>query len=229
MTVTQTEIDTLAEYCELHLGDPQLWKTPAGYPRSLAFCIIDAIYSTGSHYAAVVNVIRKYEAAHGTEDGASALLSSITNAGGPRGWATAIVDNMKPAHTRPGAPLKAAIIEQAARLMTGQSIDTVGDLVACVAAHPNNNPVHTGWKCLPSQSSGVTYNYLLILAGLPSVKPDRMVLRFLADVLGEPARRTLTTQRAVALITSTAEQLNVSPQALDHIAWRAASGRKLID
>lgn len=229
VTVSQTEIDTLVAYCNDQLGDPQLWKTPEGYPRSLALCIIDAVYSTGSHYSAVVNVINSYKAAHGSRDGARALMSSITSAGGPRGWATTVVDNVKPAHTRPGAPLKAAIIEQAAELMTGLGIDTVDDLVARVAAQPDDNPVHSGWKRLPSQSSGITYNYLLILAGLPSVKPDRMVLRVLADALGEPAERALTSQRAVELITRTAERLDVSPRTLDHIAWRAASGRELTD
>lgn len=87
MAVTQTEIDTLVEYCNVHLGDPQLWTTPEGYPKSLALCIIDAIYSTGSHYTSVINVIQKYKAVHGTQDGARALSSSITQAGGPREWA----------------------------------------------------------------------------------------------------------------------------------------------
>ena len=39
-----------------------------------------------------------------------------------------IVQNRKPAHTRPGAPLKAEIIEQAAQLMIDLGIHTVPDL-----------------------------------------------------------------------------------------------------
>lgn len=227
MTISQSEIDALVDYCNTHLGDPQLWKTPAGYPDSLALCIIDSLYSTGSHYTSVIHVIERYKAAHGTQDGARALSASIADAGGPREWATTIVNNRKPAHTRPGAPLKADIIEQAAALMTRLEIDTVDDLVVRVAATPFDNPVHKGWKRLPSQSSGVTYNYLLILAGLPSVKPDRMVLRFLATALGDDVE--LSTQKAVDLITQTAAQLNINPRTLDHIAWRAASGRELTD
>ncbi|OFE17159.1 hypothetical protein BA895_16965 [Humibacillus sp. DSM 29435] len=227
MAVTQTEIDTLVEYCNVHLGDPQLWTTPEGYPKSLALCIIDAIYSTGSHYTSVINVIQKYKTVHGTQDGARALSSSIAHAGGTREWATTVVGNLKPAHTRLGAPLKADIIQQAAQLITSLDIDTVDDLVARVADKPLDNPVHAGWKRLPSQSSGITYNYLLILAGLPSVKPDRMVLRFLAAALGDTVE--LSSQKAVELITETADHLNISPRSLDHIAWRAASGRELTD
>jgi hypothetical protein len=227
VVISQSEIDTLIEYCNTHLGDPQLWKTPGGYPQSLALCIIDTLYSTGSHYTSVVNVIRNYQAEHGSRDGARALAASIVAAGGPRAWATTVVDNLKPAHTRPGAPLKADIVQQAADLMTSLAIDTVADLVSRVKDQPIDNPVHTGWKRLQSQSSGVTYNYLLILAGLPSVKPDRMVLRFLKDALGAEAE--LSNQRAVELLTETARQLAINPRVLDHIVWRAASGRALTD
>ncbi|GAA3851947.1 hypothetical protein KACC15558_34910 [Brevibacterium ammoniilyticum] len=106
---------------------------------------------------------------------------------------------------------------------------TVPELVAHVRANDDllDNDVYRAWKRLPSQSSGVTYNYLLILAGLPSVKPDRMIFRFLARALGESAK--LDTRRAAELITKTAEEMNVDPRALDHIAWRAASGRELVD
>lgn len=227
VTVTQLEIDTLIEYCDTNLGDPDLWRTPEGYPNSLALCIIDSLYSTGSHYTSVINVINKYKAAHGSCDGAADLLTSIKDAGGSRDWAISVVDNLKPAHTKAGAPLKAEIIQQAAELMVSLGIDTVDDLVAKIHDQPLNNEVHDGWKRLPSQSSGVTYNYLLILAGMPSVKPDRMILRFLATALGEETE--LSPQKAVELITETANAMNVSPRTLDHVAWRAASGRELTD
>lgn len=227
MPVTQQEIDTLVHYCNEMLGDKDLWATPEGYPDSLALCIIDSLYSTGSHYTSVVNVVNKYREIHGNSDGAHDLLASIRTAGGARAWAEDVVNNVKPAHTKPNALLKAEVIEQAAKLMVDLEIDTVESLKKAVEAYPQDNPVQAGWKRLPSQSSGVTYNYLLLLAGLPSVKPDRMVLRFLADALGEEAK--LSTERAVDLITETAKALDVSPGALDHIAWRAASGRELTD
>ncbi|GEB24801.1 hypothetical protein [Brevibacterium aurantiacum] len=227
MTVTDAEIKTLVTYCETNLGDPTVWTTPDGYPNSLALCIIDSIYSTGSHYSSVVNVIERYKESGGENDGAQALTRSIKEAGGARKWATTIAHNLKPANTRPGAQLKAEIIEQAAGLMTELGIDTVPDLRSKVEDNPLDNDVMRKWKRLPSQSSGVTYNYLLILAGMPSVKPDRMILRFLAHALGEETE--LDGRRAVELITETAKTMNVDPRALDHIAWRAASGRELTD
>ena len=71
----------------------------------------------------------------------------------------------------------------------------------------------------------MTYSYLLLLAGLPSVKPDRMVLRFLERALGTGV--PMTTDRAFELVMSAADTLDVSPRTLDHVIWRAASGREL--
>lgn len=227
MAVTEEEIKTLVRYCETHLGVPTLWKTPDGYPNSLALCIIDSIYSTGSHYSSVVNVIERYKRAGGERHGARDLAASIRGRGDAREWASTVVQNLKPAHTGPGAPLKAEIIEQAADLMIRLGIDNVPDLVAKVKDDPFDNCVIHGWKRLPSQNSGVTYSYLLILAGLPSVKPDRMILRFLADALGEVSE--LSVARSRELMTETAKAMEVDPRALDHIAWRAASGRELVD
>ncbi|MBA8795854.1 hypothetical protein FHX74_003495 [Friedmanniella endophytica] len=225
MTSDPSDVTALVSYCEQHLGDPHVWEAPPGYPDSLALCIIDSVYSTGSHYASVVKVVDRYREKRGSADGARGLLESIDAVGGPQAWAREVAGNVKPANTRPGAPLKAEVVQQAAQLMTGLAIDTVQDLVAVVRPSPTDNPVHTGWKRLPSQSSGVTYNYLLILAGLPSVKPDRMVLRFLGDTLG----RSITRDDAVALVTATADHLGVSARVLDHVVWRAASGRELVD
>lgn len=227
MPVSLEEVDTLVAYCEAHFGDHSLWKKPSGYADSLALCIIDAIYSTGSHYTSVTNVIRRYRERRGDLDGAARLLDSFDEAGGARRWALTVANNEKPAHTRQGAPLKAEVVEQAARLMVSLAIDTVEDLVSQVSVDIKNNPVEAGWKQLPSQASGVTYNYLLILAGRPSVKPDRMVLRFLASVLG--TRAALSTDRAIELISATADALGVRASDLDHAVWRAASGRSLTD
>lgn len=93
---------------------------------------------------------------------------------------------------------------------------TVPELVAQVAEKPIEHDVHREWKRLPSQSSGVTYIYSFILAGLISAKPDRMIIRSLATGFGEEAELDVT--RAVALITKTAQIMNVESQVLYHLA-----------
>ena len=140
MTVSQVEVDALVSYCRSNLGEKDLWITPDGYPNSLALCIIDSIYSTGSHYTSVVNVINRYRAARGQREGAAALLESISAAGGPRAWANSVADNLKPAHTKPGAPLKAEVIEQAAALMLEHGIDNGRGLGPGGQAQPSEEP-----------------------------------------------------------------------------------------
>lgn len=222
--ILQQDIEALSNYCKTNLGDPTTWITPDGYPNSLALCLIDSIYSTGSHYTSVENVVKRYQSLHGSTDGVKNLLASFEAAGGPHVWASNVAQNLKPAHTHPGAPLKAEVVQLAAELMDSFGVDTVNDFVSEVSSDLHNNPIHTAWKKLPSQSSEVTYNYLLILAGLPSVKPDRMVLRFLSTALEQDT--VVSTDRAIELISATADTLGVSSSALDHTIWRAASGRQ---
>lgn len=222
MTVNEEQVEQLAAYCSAELGDKDLWRVPTGYPGSLALCIIDAIYSTGSHYTSVINTVTRYRQARGDDDGVEALLASIDAAGGSTAWASDVVDNRKPAHTKAGAVLKAEVVRQAAEMLRELGIDTVPDLLAALGDDPRVSEVHARWKQLPSQRSGVTFNYFLILAGLPSVKPDRMVLRFLDDALDGAE---LSRADAVDLISATAVRMGVDVRALDHMIWRFASGR----
>lgn len=56
---------------------------------------------------------------------------------------------------------------------------------------------------------------MLILAGVPGVKPDRMLRRFVAAALGVPIRQ-VGVERAADLVAAAAAELNVSVSALDH-------------
>jgi hypothetical protein len=223
------ETQTLIDYCEKQLGDPILWRTPAGYPDSLAMCLIDALYSPGSHYKSVVGVMLRYRVRHphGGEHGAEDLLQSITEANGPRRWAETVVRNVDPAHTSSGVDLKSEIIQQGARLMIDLGLGTVDDLRRVVEDNPRDNPVRTGWLQLKSQSAEVTYDYLRMLAGMPSPTPDWMVLRFLAEPLGKDTGISLPA--AQDLLLRTATRLEIDPGCLHHIIWRTVSGLELRD
>lgn len=223
------ETQTLIDYCEKQLGDPILWRTPAGYPDSLSMCLIDALYSPGSRYRSVVGVMLRYRVRHpyGGEHGAENLLQSITEANGPRLWAEAVMRNVDPAHTRSGVELKREIIQQGARLMINLGVGTVADLRRVVEDNPGDNPLRTGWLELGSQSAELTYDYLLMLAGLPAPTPDWMVLRFLAEPLGDD--NGISLPAAHDLLRQTASRLEIDPGCLHHIIWRKVSGLELRD
>ena len=226
------EAEQLTGVCRDIFGDEARWITADGYPHSLALCIIDSIYSTGSNYQAVINVVNEYRAyrrAQGGDadhDGTKELLATFNEAGGSAGWAE-LVNNRKPAHTKANAPLKAEVIRQAAEVLHCKlGYRTREDLHTAYANDENLEDLKKAWLKLPSQRSGVTYNYLLILAGFQSVKPDRMVIRFIEEHVDLAGRR-LTPTEAAELIKKVAGLYPTQPRRLDHVIWRHVSGREV--
>ena len=229
MPPAQPEVSNLVETCRRLFGKPENWIAADGYPDALALCVIDSIFSTGSYYQSVVNVInayRTYRRAKGDTpafDGVDELLRSFEETGGAAAWAD-LVNNHKPAHTKPGAVLKAEVIRQAALSLEELGINSVADLKLAHIEDPSLSNVKDAWLRLPSQSSGTTYNYFLILAGFQSVKPDRMVIRFVERHAGVNVRG-LSAMEVAELIRQTAEAYPVEPRRLDHVIWRYVSGR----
>lgn len=204
------------------LGPTGTWRpAPSGYPRSLAMCVIDAIWSMGVRYGAVGNVVSRYreirsaEGGDADQDGASDLLRCIDLLHGADGFAES-VRNRQRVSTHPGAVRKAEAVHRAARALCDAGVETVVDLRAA-AAGPHATRVKGLWLTLPGQGSGVSWHYLLMLAGLAGVKPDRMICRFVARALG---RRRIAPAEAACLVVRAAELLDVSPRVLDHEIWR---------
>ena len=218
----QEHVERLVSYCEHTLEDPAQWRIPDGYPHGLAMCLLDAIWSLGVHYDRhVVPVLTRYrtlrQAAHADadRDTATALLAVIHQAGGPEAFAD-LLQNKQRTSTRPGAPLKAAAVEQAAQVFVERGIDTPASLLSEVAS--DHDELKRKWREIPGQrSSDVGWRYLLLLAGAQEVKADRMVRRFVTEALGgAPVNAT----RAAELLAAAASRLSVEVRALDHAVWR---------
>jgi hypothetical protein len=232
MTGFAKEAEKLTEVCRGIFGDESKWIAADGYPHGLALGIIDSIFSTGSHYTSVINVVnayREYRRAQGGDadrDGTEELLSTFADVGDDAAvWADKIVNNRKPAHTKANAPLKAEVIRQAADVLHHKlHYRTRDDLHRAYAEDEHLKKLKKVWLDLPSQRSGVTFNYLLILAGFQSVKPDRMVIRFVREN-AELGDRRFSENEAAALIKEVAELYPTEPRRLDHVIWRHVSGR----
>lgn len=224
------EAEKLTEACRAVFGEPSTWITADGYPNSLALCIIDSLWSTGPSYGAVQNVVARYSAHRrlngqdASRDGTCELLDVYTDVDGSAGFAE-LVKNHNRAHTKPGALLKAEVVHQAARVLHKMRIRAMKDLHAQYAADEQPTDLKKAWLWLPSQSSGITFNYLLILAGYPSVKPDRMITRFVEKHGG--VTRGLTPMETGDLIKQVANLYPVAANRLDHVIWRHTSGRKV--
>jgi hypothetical protein len=227
------EAEKLTEVCRGIFRYETKWIAADGYPHSLALCIIDSIFSTGSHYTSVINVVNRYRAYRTAEDGdadqdgTTELLKTFKDVDDDAAvWADEVVDNRKPAHTQKNAPLKAEVIRQAANKLDKLGYRTRDDLHRAYAKDEHLTDLKDAWLHLPSQGSGVTYNYLLILAGFQAVKPDRMVIRFIKDN-AELGDRRLSEDDAAALIKQVAELYPAEPRRLDHVIWRYVSGREV--
>ncbi|MDQ0032248.1 hypothetical protein [Arthrobacter bambusae] len=227
----QPEVDRLTEVSQTLFGDESRWITANGYPNSLALCIIDSIWSTGSAYQSVQNVVsnyRAYRAAEGGDastDGTKELLKTFADVRGGRGFADRM-KNHKRAHTRKGALLKAEVVLEAADALKGIGICTMADVRAEYAQDKDLTRIEKTWLGLTSQRSGVTFNYFVGLAGYQSVKPDRMIYRFIEKHTGL-TKRQLGTRKATELIRRVADAYSTEARKLDHTIWRFESGREI--
>ena len=223
-----SQVSMLLAACERDLGNPDLWFKPDGYPESLALCIIDSIYSTGARYSSVLNVAKRYrdyrldQGGNPDTDGADELRATIDELGGPDPWATRI-GNRRPTSTAKNAPLKAEAIRQIAIALPGLGIRSTDDLRDAVAK-AELEPVKAAWLSTPGQRSGITWSYALMLARIPGVKADRMVIRYVAEAIGKE-QDPPAPKEASELVKQVAELKGWDLIYLDHAIWRKQSGR----
>lgn len=225
MPHTDAQLKALIAACEQFRGA----EAPGGYRDGLALCVIDSVQSTGVNYASVGKVLDRYRAyrreqgAEPATDGTAELLASFDECSGPDPWASRIGTRNRTS-TR-GGILKAEAIRDAARVLAEAGIETTTALRAAADDEVRLEQVRKAWCAVKGQRSGITWRYVVMLAGVPGVKPDRMIIRYVADALEIP-RRSVGSEFAAEIVTAAAPELDMSATALDHAIWRFQRGRK---
>jgi len=223
-------VAALADAVKQKIGtDAERWYEPDGY-GSLALAVLDSIYSTGNRYSGVINAVNKYRVARRDEgadpdrDTARDLVEAVDRWGGTDELVSRT--NAWRVSSKEGAPRKAAAAYEAAKILARHGLDTVSDVRETLSdrSAQHESPVKKEWLGIPGQSSGLTWTYFLMLCGVPGVKADRMVLRFVRSAVGEDT----DAREAAQLVEAVAEQLGVSYSVLDHAIWRQASGRSVL-
>ncbi|OBG89773.1 heme peroxidase [Mycobacterium sp. E802] len=220
-----SDVEKLLAACDRDLGDPQRWFAPRGYPDSLALCVIDAIYSPGARYVTVEKIIARYRGYRGAQgadpetDGAEELLHNIAEVGGPEQWASQI-GNRRPTSTAAGAPLKAVALAKVAEILVSLDVRNAEELRAVTADEGRCDEVKAAWCAVPGQRSGITWDYARMLARVPGVKADRMVLGYVCREVG-----AIDAGRAAELVRAVAEARGWNVIDLDHAIWRFESKR----
>ena len=215
-------IESAVERALGELGDPSLWDRPKGYSRSLALCVVDSIWSLGIRYETVEKILDSYLKARGLNgvkdaqtctDGPSDLLKWFTDpsgcSGSPDKFAE-IVDNRNRTSSVNGI-LKAEAVVQGCNLMASLGIDTTHALIL------RADEVQRKWMSeIKGQSSGISWKYLLMLAGQSGVKPDRMVKRFMSRMGISGA---LSPEDFIDALVRRIDLVDIDATAIDHQIW----------
>lgn len=215
------------------LGDPSTWEVPSGYPSSLVLCAMDSLWSIGIRYEVVTSVIDRYLRARGFDgfsdcdscsDSPRDFLNWVDSLGGDRVEAlTTALGNRNRTSSRNGIP-KAEVMIAACELFRAQDVRTTSDLLV------REVELEPLWLQLHGQRSGISWRYLLMLAGSDGIKPDRMVHRFLSRH-GFPS--SLSPEVSVGELTKAVQRLHpgsskhTSLRSVDFQIWmteRARSG-----
>lgn len=206
---------------------------------SLPFCVIDAVFSIAARYEAVTKptVVRFAQAQvpewplYGrgvcVEHSVSDAIGSL-DPFSPGELANTVFKNRQRTSTRNGIrKAEASLLFMKALLNAG--IDRYSDLTAerLMAAEVDIRKV-------PGQN--VSYDYFVLLAGGQTVKPDRMIVRFVADAVGVPMVTPAVAKEATigAARILQNEFRHVDVRLLDSEIWsyesaRAARGRGRAD
>lgn len=222
-----SDVDRLSNVTKAQFGDDSsIWIKPGEYD-SIALALLDSIYSTGNRYTTVLRFIDKYKSIRAENtvdpdaDSLVDLLSAFDGWGGVDGFVGKTGYRLR-TYAHLNAPFKAEAVYQAALMLGGIGIKTRSDLEALSDRDSEIfAKVNKAWKKLPSQGSGITFHYFLMLQGMPGVKADRMVIRYVSDAL----EREVSAQDSADLVAKVAASWKVSASHLDHVIWRAASGR----
>lgn len=197
---------------------PEPGKEPDGYPGSLALCVLDSIYSLGIRYEQVENLVARYRE-NREEEGSDAgldtpqdLINVIDRVGGPAEFAEYV--NNRTRTSSSGGVLKAEAVMQAAQMLVKSEIESPSQLHEC-AKTERMEVIEARWCKVRGQSSGISWDYFQILAGLGGVKADRMIIRFCERVLD----RQVSSSGAHDLIVAASGALAEEPSEVDYKIW----------
>lgn len=195
---------------------------PGGYDET-GLSLLDAVYSVNANYETTTRkVIERYRdnrAGQADNDTAEDLIDVIDRSGGPEAFAAEVVRNRQRTSTRNGI-LKSEAVHQLAGLLTARDAATKAQVEKL--SPEQLKELEAAWRSVRGQRSGITWRYFLMLLGVEGVKPDRMIIRFIARTIG----RRPSPDAAVDLITSAAAEAGLSATQADHRIWASESRGK---
>ena len=217
-------------------GGAQHGIRPIGYEH-LGLVVLDAIYSLRANYDIIVipliNRVRDTVRLDSAEGPASP--ASEFDAARLRSWIASLTDTERRMilnnQKSPGTSiLKSTTCIEVADVLVDARAGTCREFrTRCEAERQGYGRGTLGASLRSVRGVGpAAWRYMINLVGLPSVKPDTMVMRWLEGVTGasrSPDEAAELVEAASATLMSNGIALDA--RATDHLIWRVQSGRPI--
>jgi hypothetical protein len=205
---------------------------------SLSACVLDAVWSVGSHYdRVVVPLVRRVLEPAATGPLVSESVPSVDSHPLPRLLTRfqgeesleAAAQNRQRTSTRNGVT-KADAALRFARTLVNHGVLGIENLPGLLTDPESWSRVDRALSRIPGEGQhGVRRSYFWMLCGAEDqIKPDRMVLRWLAPFgVRDPATARQVLAEVAALLNdrSGSSDPQVTPWQIDHAIWLAARER----
>lgn len=207
------------DYCESTLDFSQ--PAPPGY-KSAPLCALDSVFSIGVKYGSVKNVVNNFlhwlgDLPMETEITTSEVLDRI-------GYRTdtelsGLLNNYQRTDTHENSILKSEAYILFLGVMQRFNVETCEDIARMV----DDQEFQSTIKSIRGQSSGLTLEYLFILARIESyVKVDRHITRFAQTATG---KNDLSKEQIINLVRTASKYMacqnhpGMNARWLDHLIW----------
>lgn len=198
--------------------------------QSLPLCILDAVFSINAKYESTRNVVERYCRHYRLrqvrkdplclppveeQEPVSAFVEKVTQLG-PEKFAGMVLANRQRTSTKSGI-MKSEAALRFAQVLKLHKVEYFQDVEKIQGKEDFENAV----MAIPGQHTGITVRYFYMLAGSDDfVKPDRMILGFLRDQLGE----RLSQDEAQGILSEASDALkpqypHLTTKTLDHHIW----------
>lgn len=224
MKDTYLNAEKLARKCEEKL-DFSTKLNNEFYYSSLVFCVIDAVFSIGTHYFGTEKTVKNYAEKYNlsrynaeipqTEHCISDFICNCDTVGNFELLAETVFGNKQRTSSTNGI-LKAEACYDVAKVLKEHNIETLSDFRNMTAE--TEKQVVDEIKKVKGQSSGIMIDYLFMLAGDENkFKPDRHLLSFVSDTFDDNGEISELIKSAHRILKENHPDLTV--RQLDYLIW----------
>jgi hypothetical protein len=216
-------IEKVEAFCSEKFADKKDFVLQDEYNYGhLPLCVIDSVFSIGVRYEGVQNAIKRFcdyykidrfsKKNEFTTTGILALVEQMSIV-----ELTEKVFQNRQRTSATNGILKSEAVILFLKVLQTFNIETFSDIEKIIT----NEQFEKEIKEIPGQKSGISLKYFFMLAGSDDlIKPDRMILRFLENIIGEK----LSLNNCQLILIAVAERLknkgfNITPKKLDNLIW----------